>query len=413
MRKIGKKIADSFGNKKVIQKFKRKPEQKQETEENKLNLRSQTLRTSPASLKSSSLNRKITTKMKLENTQNIIHEHIEENISQEKSLGDLELNETIIKNIEEEKLDHEVPLEDSPKNPIEKATHLKELFSNLSKKQSKEIEVKEENLLMDLYFHTINNSHIFDKTESKTNFKKGERTLVQSIVTRSMDYSKGMFRYQNGRKSSVKKSQFLSLNRPKIVKSRPKKIKIIKKAYQPDMAEIMESPTLNSKISNKLMKKNPNILISKSRYRLRSQNLPEFSPKQRFSSRGNSSVKPNNHDRNGLPPIHPIRKDESKHFLSKRSSNDSVRITPKSNKIFPWNRKPSNRYQIAKQKMERSRDYWISNVKTRLKSPEEIQKEYKLLRESRSAPANEEEFRFVTLEQLSISKGNRIQFFRR
>ena len=37
--------------------------------------------------------------------------------------------------------------------------------------QNKEIEVKEENLLMDLYFNTLQNSHIFEQTEHKFEVK--------------------------------------------------------------------------------------------------------------------------------------------------------------------------------------------------------------------------------------------------
>ena len=48
---------------------------------------------------------------------------------------------------------------------------LNDLFKHATQNQSKEIEVKEENLLMDLYFNTLQNNHIFQQTEHKFEVK--------------------------------------------------------------------------------------------------------------------------------------------------------------------------------------------------------------------------------------------------
>lgn len=53
----------------------------------------------------------------------------------------------------------------------EKQLYLREIFREVTSKQSKAIETREENLMIDLYYHTLNNRHIFDKTESKAEFK--------------------------------------------------------------------------------------------------------------------------------------------------------------------------------------------------------------------------------------------------
>ena len=51
----------------------------------------------------------------------------------------------------------------------------------MASKQSKEIEIKEENFLMDLYYHTLSNSHVFNNTEKKSEFKKNNNLLMKNI----------------------------------------------------------------------------------------------------------------------------------------------------------------------------------------------------------------------------------------
>ncbi|CAI2363104.1 unnamed protein product [Moneuplotes crassus] len=210
--KMGKKITDAFLNKKVLPKPQSKLKQKKDSEDN-LNLHSQILKPSSEKIENESpeqspilkkMNQNSTSGGNLERSKTIIPEKVDKVKLLEKSLTKIKYNQIEDKNEAEEEIDQDLSLGSLIRSPQKEEPNLNTTFKNVSKKQSKEVEIKEENLLLDLYFHTLDNSHVFDKTEKKTMFKR-DIPLAQPPSTKSRNKDKRTsFKHQNGRKIPVK-----------------------------------------------------------------------------------------------------------------------------------------------------------------------------------------------------------------